>query len=396
MTVLENSVPALSVDRTAIAAKAAGRYFTGLDVDEFALRLEKVTAAMRERGLDDILVYSTLMSSTGVSYLSNYEVSVEAGAMVHVSATGDSALYVPSEQEAEAAGTTSWMSDIRVAPDLAAAAAAVLAERPQTGLVGFSIVPRPMWSRLREGLKAEPLHAGSLLEEVARVKTPREIEVIRRAAAIADVGFLAARDAFRPGMAEFELAAEYEHAMRALGATDNFGLLSIGQDNTSIGFVTEYRAEPGDIALFEITPAIESRSYSAQLCRSLALVPVRPKVEELFPLLQQALEAGIAECRPGVKASTVVNAQDEVFRSAGYAEYCRPPYMRARGHGFGLGRIDLSADNDELLEVGVAMVVHPNQFLPEAGYLALGEMVVITEDGCERLSSLGTELTIVR
>ena len=65
---------------------------------------------------------------------------------------------------------------------------------------------------------------------------------------------------------------------------------------------------------------------------------------------------------------------------------------RSRGHNFGLGAIDLNEDNQMILETGMVMVVHPNQLIPECGYLVLGETVVITDTGIERLSRIPSKL----
>ena len=36
----------------------------------------------------------------------------------------------------------------------------------------------------------------------------------------------------------------------------------------------------------------------------------------------------------------------------------------------------------------MAMIVHPNQYFPELGYMALGEMILVTDTGAERLCKL--------
>ena len=59
---------------------------------------------------------------------------------------------------------------------------------------------------------------------------------------------------------------------------------------------------------------------------------------------------------------------------AGYAEYCRQPYMRTRGHGLGLGAVvpyDVTEGSGPTLERNMTMVIHPNQYIPETGYMML-------------------------
>ncbi len=112
------------------------------------------------------------------------------------------------------------------------------------------------------------------------------------------------------------------------------------------------------------------------------------QVQKKYKILEEALEAALLLVKPGTLASDLTAVQDDVISGYGYGDFCKLPYMRARGHGFGLGRIDLSPRNHQALVPNMAMIVHPNQYFPDVGYLALGEMVIVTEDGVERLSKL--------
>ena len=54
--------------------------------------------------------------------------------------------------------------------------------------------------------------------------------------------------------------------------------------------------------------------------------------------------------------------------------------MRTRGHSMGLGPLvpaDISDRSDVVLAAGMTFVLHPNQYLPESGYLLCGEQVLI-------------------
>jgi Xaa-Pro aminopeptidase len=72
--------------------------------------------------------------------------------------------------------------------------------------------------------------------------------------------------------------------------------------------------------------------------------------------------------------------------------------MRVRGHGLGITSDlpgDLTVESEGLLEEGMMFVMHPNQYLPETGYLMCGEPVVITPQGAKALSSREAELDSV-
>ena len=101
------------------------------------------------------------------------------------------------------------------------------------------------------------------------------------------------------------------------------------------------------------------------------------------------MNTGIGAARPGVPMAAVCRAINRVLEAEGYGEYCHPPHIRRRGHGLGFGSIrpgDVSLDNDTMLDRGMVFMIHPNQHLPETGYLLCGEPVLLTADGAEPLT----------
>ena len=68
---------------------------------------------------------------------------------------------------------------------------------------------------------------------------------------------------------------------------------------------------------------------------------------------------------------------------------CALPIFRRRGHGLGFASIrpgDVSLDNATVLEPDMLFMIHPNQYVPETGYLLCGEPVVMTYRGAEPLT----------
>jgi Xaa-Pro aminopeptidase len=72
--------------------------------------------------------------------------------------------------------------------------------------------------------------------------------------------------------------------------------------------------------------------------------------------------------------------------------------MRVRGHGLGITSDlpgDIVSESSTKLEEGMIFVMHPNQYIPETGYLMCGEPVVITPTGAKALSARTAELDII-
>src|SRR5262245_15582242 len=118
-----------------------------------------------------------------------------------------------------------------------------------------------------------------------------------------------------------------------------------------------------------------------------------------YELVVRSMEEGIATAMVGRSMADVCRAIDSVLEAKGYGEYCHPPHVRRRGHGLGFGSNwpgDVSLDNATILEPGMFFVIHPNQYLPETGYLLCGEPVLITDNRNEVLSKQIASLAEIR
>ncbi len=356
--------------------------------EEMSQRWARLQEAMDREALDGLLVFSNQLKTVSVHYVAGYTLIGER-AFCYLPVAGRPVLLISEAWDlARAAGETQ-LEDVRVlGKDWPQEIAALcrLAEG-RLGLAGREVMGRLDLEALEKAIGGKTESATRFLEDMAVVKSPYERELIREAATMADAGFMRALEVMREGLADFELVAEIDDAMRRMGAVDNFQMLAVGKQNSGMLLPFGKKIEQGDLILFEITPTSGAETYSAQLCRT---VIFGEKPGELllqkYRLLIAALEESLAVVKPGVKISQVARIQNDIIGGAGYGEYCRPPYMRARGHGFGLGRIEIDEDSPWEFAEGMSLVIHPNQFLPETSYLALGEHIIVTETGIERLT----------
>jgi Xaa-Pro aminopeptidase len=150
----------------------------------------------------------------------------------------------------------------------------------------------------------------------------------------------------------------------------------------------------GDIILSEITPCYQGQF--AQICRTTVIGKPTQLMQEKYAILQAAMRAGQKAAVPGASVRDVTAAMDgfraglrRLLPAALYAG----ARARARHHPDLPG--DLTAESDTRLEQGMVFVMHPNQYIPETGYLMCGEPVVITPDGAKALSAKVAELDSV-
>jgi Xaa-Pro aminopeptidase len=254
------------------------------------------------------------------------------------------------------------------------------------GIAGLPFLPsglaRPLGAAL-PGARA----ADKIVFDAARIKTAQEIEFAREAARIAELGYKLLLQIAQPGLSEDALALALKSYMKAAGAEDNFLLLCAGPHNRAVQPSTGRKLAQGDIILAEITPSY--RGQLTQICRTVVVGDPSEELSRKYALVVQAMNQGIAAARPGVAMAEVCRAINVVLEQQGYGEYCHPPHIRRRGHGLGFASVrpgDVSLDNPTVLEPDMLFMIHPNQYLPETGYLLCGEPVVITEGGAQVLT----------
>ncbi|MSP39592.1 MAG: aminopeptidase P family protein [Deltaproteobacteria bacterium] len=362
---------------------------------EFDKRLTQVRQAMRDKGLQTLLVHDSgrhnFLRMNYVAYLTDF-ISVGPETMLVISIDDAPVLYLAPVWDIARSREESFVSDVRPFKEFHARLPNISGK---VGLVGREAMHVDLHDEIVKALKQTPVNAKDIIESMARCKGPFELERMRRAAAIADAGVHALHEDARPGLKEYELAAIVEYKMRSLGAEDNFGMVVANSHNQALHPPTDRVVQSGDIIIGEITPCIGG--LFVQICRTVVLGEPAPVVREKYAILHKAMGLGMEAAQTGAPASAVAKAINGTFIEYGYEQYCRPPFMRVRGHGLGCGAFapgSLEDDNKTKLEEGMTFIIHPNQYFPETGYLTLGDTVVMTETKAESLMKSSWEIYI--
>lgn len=363
-------------------------------------RVEHVLAAMAARGMD-ILVgvsdgFHNFLACDPVVSLAGFRAMGPCAVVLR--ANGDGWLIVSPAWDAARARAQVGHLDVIGAGDLAEGVLARLqALRPAR--IGTSY-PASLACDLLDRLEAFPAErvagAAELLLRAGAIKTEDELADAREATRIAQAGHERLLEVLRPGLREHELAAEMLHHMKALGSHDNFLLMSASQHNHAVRPPGRRVLERGDVLLAEITPAVNNQL--SQICRTVVIGPASALQQERFALLKSAYAAGASAAKAGARVAQATRAMNDVISAAGFGAWCRPPYMRVRGHGLGnVSHVpgDITADNETVLEEGMVFVMHPNQYFPDVGYLMCGEPVVIGADAAQALSTVHARLDVV-
>jgi Xaa-Pro dipeptidase len=353
----------------------------------YRARIDDLRHAMEAANIDGLLVYGNNWQADFLRYASDFGI-VEGQGLALFERDGTVALLLDDPAEAERARTET-SHEVVWAADLVGAAKNLLlrgdnrriAAAPYH-LLPYGLVRHAEELRLSDGTK--------LIEQLLMGKRQEELVHVRRAAAIADRGYEIFRAAARPGAKDYELVAEIERFFRSEGVNENFMIIGVGgREVRGMAPPSGKILKDGDLVTTELTPCVEG--YYAQLCRTLVVGEPSELQRKSFRVFQEALEAGLAAVRAGVTASDVAKAENDVFRRYGLGEYVTSEYTRVRGHGIGLfpdQKPQVLEDVTIALTANMTMIVHPNTYHPDVGYLVLGDTIIVTPDGHEALSTL--------
>jgi Xaa-Pro aminopeptidase len=364
-------------------------------------RIERVLKRMAADGVDTLVAVSparhAMARPDAAMHLSGYRSLGESALVLH--GDGERRLFITPSLDEERAHARLPGADIVATDDLAAAMKQHLASHGnrvgRAATTGLAALPHGLAAHVASLVGDDAPAYDDAVLAVTAPKTDDEIAHARRAAEIAEQGFAHLLEIAHPGMRECDLAVKCNLFTKSLGANDNFLMLCAQPHGRAVAASSTRPLAKGDILICEFTPSYEGQF--AQICRTASVGAPADVAQEKYALVVRAMTAGIRAVRPGIPVSAVCGAIDAVLTEAGYGEYCRPPHMKRRGHGLGCGSLapgDIMTENETPLEADMVFVVHPNQYLPETGYLLCGEPVRVTATGVDplttRWAALGT------
>ncbi len=268
-------------------------------------------------------------------------------------------------------------------------------EEGTIGIVTMRVMPAYAYASLREGLpQATFISAGDILLESRMVKSPEELEFMRRSGACADKGLEAIVASARPGITELELVAICDAAMVAAGSErGNFILLGSGSWSEMDGTIsvgTRRSLKKGDIIFTEITSNYQG--YYTQLCCPISLGGNVPDSFRKFLEIEKAMyKLAYEELRPGTTVSAVDAKVAKLAASMG-GDFRRAWALQISEAAESFFKLDTE------LKPGMCYVIHPwAEPRSGKGYNGhtVGNTCIVTEGKAEVLNKSVQDLRIV-
>lgn len=239
-----------------------------------------------------------------------------------------------------------------------------------------------------------------LVDQLRWVKSPAELECVRRSAALCHAAQVEANRLSTPGTFEGDIYAAMNTAiLRGDGDPPGSGVWPMGSGKSAL--LLRYHSgrryiEANDQITHEFGASY--RHYHTCLMQCVVTGSVDPRHRAMFDACKDALEASRANCRPGRTFGEIYDAHARTFVGAGYAGMIAP----AAGYNLGATFPPSWAEEPFIyagnpLQIRANMVIFLHMILhDEANNLAmsLGETGLCTDTGFEQLTHAPEELVV--
>lgn len=380
--------------------------------EEFDARLTKTRAALIERGLDGMVV----SDPSNMAWLTGYDGwSFYVHQAVIITAQPGPPLWWGRGMDAQGARRTVFMGEDTIhgyddtfvqnpdkhpMSDLAQRLADHGLSNARVGVELDNYYYSAAAHRaLETSLPAvQFIDATGLVNWQRAVKSPQEIEYMRRAAGIVQAMHARIIEVAEPGMRKNDLVAEI-YATGIKGANGHWGdypaivpMAPSGMDATAPHLTWDDRPlQRGEATFFEIAGA--HRRYQCPQSRTLFLGPIPDKYRRAEAAVLEAVDAGLAMAKPGNQAQDIANAFNASLNKAGFEKDSRCGYAIGISYppDWGERTISFRRGDTTVLEPGMTFHFMPALWLDDGG-IEITEPLLITETGHECLCSTPREL----
>jgi Xaa-Pro aminopeptidase len=388
--------------------------------EEYRGRWERIRAAMEAADVRCLVLTApeSICYVTGHAaewYQANGPEGWVPGSCAALHVDHDEPIQFDDEEEVTLLRFTSVAEDVRIGPGLGTEMVDFVVDQLRAagwldGRIGVerrSYRPHPAAAAYADAAfaraGAETVDATGVTRGVRRWKTPAELEVVREAQRVADVGMAAARDAMAPGVTELEVYGAMIHAMASAGgevAAIPLPVVSGFRASTVHGLASRRKLEPGDVVNVDVCGVVHR--YHANMARCFSIGEPSPAVRERIDHVTGAVDVVRGTLRPGLPVRELLSTVEAYYRDTGLwgDEWWIGGYEL--GIAFppdwvGDFYYEIGTDpGDEMFGVGDVVNYEANFYLPEGKGLALCiNTVSFDGDTAAFLQSTPPELFVV-
>ncbi|MEK4029472.1 M24 family metallopeptidase [Pseudobacillus sp. FSL P4-0506] len=383
-------------------------------LNEFKSRLEQTKKSMLEKGIEVLLI----TNPANMNYLSGYNGwSFYVDQMLVVIIDEDQPIWIGRKQDANGAKATTWLYDENIIPypedhihstvkhpmDFVAQILTQIGQsNRRIGLEMESYYFSALsYERLKRNLpNAQFIDASLLVNYVRLVKSEREIEYMKRAAKIVEIGMSTAVSSIQEGVRECDVAANIYKDL--ISGTEEYGgdypaivpLLPAGE-NTSTPHITwsDKKYKNNEMVIIELAGC--HQRYHSPLARTVSIGQPTKRAQDISKIVVEGLNAALDKVKPGVICDDLERAWNQVITKHGIIKESRLGYSMGLNYPPDWGEHTASIRKGDMTVLKPNMTFHliPGLWFDDYG-IEISESFRVTENGCEVLANFPRELII--
>ncbi len=223
--------------------------------------------------------------------------------------------------------------------------------------------------------------------ELRSIKSKNEIENIKKAQAITDDTFAYILDQIHIGKTECEIMLDMEFYLRKQGSSGvAFDFVVVSGKNSSLphGVPTSKAIESGDFITMDFGAVING--YRSDMTRTIVIGDITQEQKRIYNTVLEAQELALHAIKPGTVCKEIDRIARDYIDQKGY-EGC---FGHGLGHSVGIEiheNPSFNTSDQTMLKPGMVITVEPGIYLPGQFGVRIEDMVAITENGMENLTS---------
>ena len=373
--------------------------------EEYLRRIKNISNILKNNDIDGVLIASTESEPANVRYFTNYTPIFETAGLL-INKDAESMLIIGPESES-LARDHSIISNIKKLIEFRETSDPSYPEikldnfktifkemniNKKLGLIGTNIMTVQAYEgELEAGKNLEIIKADEILRNMRMIKSEAEIALIRKAASIAEKGFIYALERIKPGMSEIQASAECIYGVLSQGAEETgfkIWVLSGKGTDQAIGKSRQKIIKEGEI--IQISMGASICGYVASFGRPIIFGKMDSKIRQI---IEVAIEANFLTgdlMKPGVKASFVAKKVHDFIRERGFSDYI----VYGPAHGIGMAECEhpfVESNSDFKLKSNMTFAI--DTFLGSRDFgLRFEDAGLITDYGVEKFSCYRKEV----
>lgn len=362
---------------------------------DFQLRVKQFIQRMQQQEIDAIVLFN----QSSIRYFTGFRSNSLTESVLIIEKDGTIAFLVP-KLDYKRAVRDCWIDTIESfledTPDyLAPLRKMVKANWRTVGIERVGITMNHL-DYVQSIFRGELRSIDDLITQQFKLKTPAEVTTLRKSAAIASLTMDAVKDyvAKNDNITEQEATGFAKYIMEKNGA-ELFSFepfIMSGLDGALPRRIsTDKVIAPHELILFDMGAIYQG--YCSDITRTFALDSVNAEQQEIFDIALAAQQHAISAIKPGQSAHFIDSIARNFITENGYGE----AFPHLTGHGIGVSIHEypiVDQGEESMLEENMVITIEPGIYVDGIGAARIEDMILVTSEGYEVLTSSPRELLI--